>query len=538
MKRLLTAIILLSTMLFSSACAMTEQAAAQAVLSLCSKAFPGYRVMTKDGYDDGTCGQWALVLTKDGDNALVIAERFGGGDYALTVVNPAAVPDEGEGYSRDTHTISVSLTKEDRNDRLSFFEMTIEQPGTEKWVITSELLPDSQTWGNVISEYTTFDWDGRTVWWSHVFAEDRTINYMRHQETDEGKPLSTATYPRVPVKGIPSSAHLLSQFDAGCYPYMPDYMNGEQLSDYAGEYVPYGYELIQLDLQPDALILLVDSPQGSRSLRIMPHENWQFKETIITKPLPQTASLDLFHAEEGSLQLEWYDGKHDIQFGFTQKAPEIWTSAWLQVDSDTDSENFQFTYNSVAYVDDTLSLQRNDDAHYGDHPFQRIESIDFMRLPITKDAMLALVDDSRYAVVNNPNPEDRLHLRERPDKTARSFGKFYNRTPVRIHEIDGEWAKVSIGSDGQLTGYMMTKYLAFGDEMNSVACAFPQLFIQEHLDSPLPLVPYSGGGTTGVTISRESPFYIIGVHESNYIILTEDGDTGYLLEHLFYPGNG
>ncbi len=537
MKRLLTAIILFSTMLFSSACAMTEQAVAKAVLSLCENVFPGYSVLTKDGYDDGTNGQWALVLAKDGDNALVIAERFGGGGYALTVVNPDAVPDEGEGYSRDTHTIRVSLTKEDRNDRLSFFEMTIAQPDVEKWIITSELMTDGQTWGNVISEYTTYDWDGRTVWWSHISAGDRTLNYMRHQETSEGKPLSTTTYPRVPVKGIPASAHLLEQFDAGRYPYIPDYMNAEQLSDYAGEHVPYGYELIQLDLQPNALILLVDSAQGSRSLRIMPHENWQFRETIITKPLPQTASLDLFHAEEGALQLEWYDGKHDVQFGFSQKALGVFTPSWLQVDGDTDSTNYLFTYNSIACTEDTHPLS-NDGVHYGDHPFQRIESIDFTSLPITKDAMLAHVDGSRYAVVNNPNPEDRLHLRERPDKTARSFGKFYNRTPVRVHEIDGEWSKVSIGSDGLLTGYMMTKYLAFGDEMNSVACAFPQLFIQEHLDYPLPLVPYSGGGTTGVTISRDSSIYIIGIHESNYIILTEDGDTGYLLEHLFYPGNG
>ena len=538
MKRLLTAILLWSVMLFSTAAAsQSEQAIAQEVLSLCQDVFPGYRVLTKDGYDDGSSGRWALVLTKDGDNALVIAERANDGAYALTVVNPDAVPDEGEGYSLSTHTVRVMLSKEDRNDRLAFFEMTIEQPDVMSWVITSELMTDGQTWGNVISEYTAYDWDGRTVWWSHIFAEDRTINYMRHQETEEGKPLSTVSYPRVPVKGIPSSAHLLQSFDAGRYPYMPDFINGDQLDDYAGEYVPYGYQLLQLDLQPDALILLVESPQGSRSLRILPHKNWQFREPIVTKPLPHRASLDLFHAEEGTLQLEWHDGVHDVQFGFSQKSLGVWTPSWLQVDSDADSANYHFTYDSIGYTDE-ISLMRNDGVHYGNHPWQRIETIDFSSLPLDKDAMLATVDNSHYAVVSNPNPEDRLHLRERPDKTARSFGKFYNRTPVYVHSIDGDWAKVSIGSDGQLTGYMMTKYLAFGEDMSIVRCAFPQLVIQEHLDAPLPLVPYSGGGTTGVSISRETPFYIIGVHESNLILLTEDGDTGYLLEHLFYPGNG
>lgn len=492
--------------------------------------------MTKDGYDDGENGQWALVLEKDGDNALVIAERAGGGSYALTLVNPDALPDEGEGYSRTTHTIRVALTKEDSNTRHSCLEITIEQPDREKWVITSELLADSRTWGNVISEYTTFDWDGRTVWWSHVLAENSTMNYMRHQETTEGTPLSTTHYPRVPVKGLSASAHLLAHFAAGNYPCTPDYMNGDQLADYAGEYVPSGYELVQIDLQPDALILLVDSAQGSRSLRIMPHANWQFKETIVTKPLPETASLDLFHAEEGTLQIEWYDGKRDIQFGFSQKGLGIWMPSWLQVDAETGSDNYRFTYDSIACTDE-ISPLRNDGTYYGDHPLQRIESIDFMNLPLTKEAMLATVDAGRYAVVNNPNPEDRLHLRERPDKTARSFGKFYNRTPVRIHEINGDWAYVSIGSDGRLTGYMMTQYLAFGEDMDAVRCAFPQLFMQEQYDS-LPLVPYSGGRTTGVTLTRDTPFYIIGVHDSCYIVLTEDGDTGYLLEHLFYPGNG
>lgn len=527
-------LLVLLVVFFLPCAALALEAIPQDVLALCDGEYPGHTILASDGYDDGATGQWALVLTKGGDNALIIAERTGGGSYALTVSNPAAVPDEGEGYSRETHTIRVKLSKHYKTyDRLGAFELAIEQPGYSKWVITSELQDDGRTWGNIISDYTLFEWGGRTVWWSHLFAEDGTLNYMRHQEDLQGKPLSTTSYPRISVGGESAQMHLLDHFDAGAYPYMPDLIYGERLSDYAAELVPHEYTLVQMDLQEHSLILLVESPQGVRTLRILPHENWQFKGAIVTGQLPGNASLDLFHADEGTLQLEWYDGKRDFQFGFTQSRLEQWTPAWLQVDSDTDSSCYYFTYNSVVCTEDLTEPMRNNSVCYGDHPWQMIEEIDFGELPLTKEAMLATVDQSAYAVVNNPNPEDRLHLRERPRTDARSFGKFYNRTPVRVHSIDGEWANVSVGS---ITGYMMVKYLAFGAEMESVKCAFPQMFIREGVEK-VALRPYREGRNPGM-LDRETAFYIVGVEEDRYVILTEEGTTGYLNQSYFYPGNG
>ena len=529
MKRLMLVLLMVSMLLSA---ARAEGTIPDAVLECCEKNYPGYAVLASDGYDDGKNGQWALVLEKDGHNVLILAECKDG-KAKIAVDNPAALPREGEGYSAETHTIRVSLTKENRNDRLAFLEMTIEQPDVSQWVITSELSSDTATWGNVISQYTTYDWDGRTVWWSHVFAEDGTLNYMRHQEDVKGNPLSTANYPRVPVGGESAAAHLLECFDASVYPYMPDRINGPCLAEYAREYVPDGHKLMQLDLQEKALILLTDSPAGERRLRIMPHDNWQLAETIVTGPLPGNASLDLFHAEEGTLQIEWYDGKRDYQFGFTQQALSQWKPSWLQIDGEMENFNYCFTYNGVACTDDWHEPMRNDSVAYGSHPWQWIETIDFSYIPFAKEAMLATVDSNGYAVVNNPNPQDRLHLRELPRKDARSFGRFYNRTPVRVHSVEGEWANVSIGS---LTGYMMTKYLAFGKEMDDVRCAFPQEFILEKIDS-LPLQPWGKGRTQG-HIDHESEFYIVGVDGERWIILTEDGATGYVPQSKFYPGNG
>ena len=49
------------------------------------------------------------------------------------------------------------------------------------------------------------------------------------------------------------------------------------------------------------------------------------------------------------------------------------------------------------------------------------------------------------AVVNNPDPSDRLNLRTNPSQDAPTLGKYYNGTHLEVlsNEKDG-WVKVSI----------------------------------------------------------------------------------------------
>lgn len=75
-------------------------------------------------------------------------------------------------------------------------------------------------------------------------------------------------------------------------------------------------------------------------------------------------------------------------------------------------------------------------------------------------------DDWSYAVVKNPKPNDRLHLRIAPSSSATSLGKYYS--GVRVQVLDGthydKWVKVYIGNPpGGLTGYMLHDYLVFLD---------------------------------------------------------------------------
>lgn len=74
--------------------------------------------------------------------------------------------------------------------------------------------------------------------------------------------------------------------------------------------------------------------------------------------------------------------------------------------------------------------------------------------------------DSKYAIIANPNPNDRLNLRAEPSVNAASLGKFYNCVPVKVIEkrSDG-WCKVEIGLEGgKASGYMQTQYLDFSSD--------------------------------------------------------------------------
>lgn len=89
------------------------------------------------------------------------------------------------------------------------------------------------------------------------------------------------------------------------------------------------------------------------------------------------------------------------------------------------------------------------------------------------------LDEPYHAVVNNPNPGDRLHLREEPSQGAKSLGKYYNGVAVTVYRIegDGAWAYVEIPGAKQM-GYMDMRYLAFGTDAAKVKSAKPSRFVK------------------------------------------------------------
>jgi hypothetical protein len=174
------------------------------------------------------------------------------------------------------------------------------------------------------------------------------------------------------------------------------------------------------------------------------------------------------------------------------------------------------------------------DGHFGDHPWSDITVIDWTSLPATQAEAVAQMDRSSWAVVNNPNPEDRLHLRVSPDKNASSLGKYYNRTPVHIRKYGKEWCAVTVGG---VDGYMMTRYLAFGADMDALEYAGPWLSRREDITH---VTLYSNHHASREYVRHELKwFYILGIAGDYYHVWIPDTEEyGYVHMDDLWEGNG
>lgn len=175
---------------------------------------------------------------------------------------------------------------------------------------------------------------------------------------------------------------------------------------------------------------------------------------------------------------------------------------------------------------------------FGDHPWNDISTIDWTTLPASYEEARAHLDSSDWAVVNNPNQEDRLHLRVSPDQDAASLGKYYNCTPVHIREYGSKWCAVTVCG---LDGWMMTRYLAFGTDMDSVEYAGPWLTWKENLPEdrlyqrPCISSPYAAKAEP----EYWPKFYILGVVEDFYHVwMPYTEEYGYIHMDDLWEGNG
>lgn len=171
----------------------------------------------------------------------------------------------------------------------------------------------------------------------------------------------------------------------------------------------------------------------------------------------------------------------------------------------------------------------------GERDLVKMTEADF---PRSYAEALSKLDKDGIAVVNNPDPQDRLHLREKPDRSSASLGKFYTGTPVQVLQRKGDWARIRLG---HLEGWMMRAYLAEGRRMAGIKPAFLDWSQKEdrsrvhyfsHPDTRNPALPAEVW-----TGNHNDP--IIGVFEEDWLILMNDaGDVCYVLREAYSPGNG
>lgn len=295
--------------------------------------------------------------------------------------------------------------------------------------------------------------------------------------------------------------------------------------------VPVPGVIVESDVQENALILLTRLDENTSQIHIVTLEDGTYS-VASSKLLPGNVYMDIFHSDEDEISLEW--NSQAQQAGFQRMADGTWQLEWV-MNSGAPSFDYNVEFCGVAYE---WTNQGTDGLYIGSlsSGMDNLLTIDLNQLPTSMESLISLVDPDGWAVVKNPNPADRLHLRVEPKRGAKSLGKFYNGTPVQVHETEGDWCRVSIGLDGHLEGWMMKEYLAFGKQMQDVDCVFPQLGLkEEHQNAPA----YADQDMDGNGYHLNGTIWIAGVVDDElFVILTNRGETGYMPQEWFWAGNG
>jgi hypothetical protein len=294
--------------------------------------------------------------------------------------------------------------------------------------------------------------------------------------------------------------------------------------------IPVMDTILQNNLQTHGLLLLTEDADGVRRIRWVERDGDGYSVRS-SKPLPGDAQLDLFHIVDDEVSLEW--NAHHGSCSFSRSADGNWTLGWV-----ANEHGFVDMYGTLyCGIQQYLNKSSTDSILVGSHPWRDMFTVDMTSLPHSVEEAVAGLDRDGWAVVCNPNPADRLHLRAEPNAESQSLGEFYNRTPVQVMVQQGGWTRVRIGLDGRLEGWMMTEFLAFGSAMDAVDSASPELNLGEsYLNRPL-FASVDMRETTNVPFDYGT--WIVGVvGDELYILLDSDGNTGYLPQSWFFKGNG
>lgn len=137
-------------------------------------------------------------------------------------------------------------------------------------------------------------------------------------------------------------------------------------------------------------------------------------------------------------------------------------------------------------------------------------------------------DNMRDAVIDNPNPSDRLNLRKGPGKSYESLGKYYNGLDVVfLHTTPNEagWRHVVIEG---VTGYMQSEYLNYSSAGWSTPYMAPLGTVQGAPDGlPLRTAPSSSAEIKG-TYDNGAQVEILGVVDQWAHVRAMDGLCGYM----------
>ncbi len=295
--------------------------------------------------------------------------------------------------------------------------------------------------------------------------------------------------------------------------------------------IPVRGKVLQVDLQRDFLVLLVEEDEGNRRVQLVSMASGgDYQVYAATSVLPEGTSLDLFHSSDGEIYLQWDNQR--VEAGYARTDENQWRWSWSRVPAEGGSFEYSAVFCGVSMHGPWTEGNR-DHLLIGAMKNASLCDADVSLLPKTEDELRNALTHDGWATVDAP--ASALRLRVAPDANAESLGEFYNGTPLRALGQRGEWTKVSIGLDG-LSGWMTTRYLAFGDGMDRVKPAFPSKIYLEELEKQQPAYPARKPEDEK---SLEGAIHVVGVVDDElYILLTSLGHIGYVPQEWMWDGNG
>ena len=297
--------------------------------------------------------------------------------------------------------------------------------------------------------------------------------------------------------------------------------------------IPVKGRVVDYAAQEDQLILLTEDDAGKRRILIAYQDAAGVYTTKETNVLPPDTRLDTFHAGENEIELEFNNQEWGV--GYHKTSPDWeWRLNWV-MGEDTDRTDYTVYWWGVSYSSSGTDGDYQQGQLIGSLENSNLMDTDFVSIPRTLTALKQTLNQDNWAVVCNPNPEDRLYLRPEAGNRDKSLGKFYNGTPVKVLETESEWCHVKIGLDGP-EGWMMKKYLVFGDQMNSVEIAFPVKELKEEYQNETAWSDPEKTNHHGIL--KDHTWHIMGVYEDLYILFDDNGNCAYAPVDWFWEGNG
>ena len=480
------------------------------VSTLIELAYPGYAVAASAGSGNETQGQIALFLSKDGHNVLCIAEKTANDEpYAFTIASDTAVrqgddiPDllvdsAGDVLNYTYHDAYYDYRYHAEKTRDGWVNVDIVRTSTENHHEDMLSLKDD----NLLIGEIGFDENGNMLY------------------QDVPMPLYTPWL---------KAAFRLQAFDITAWN-MDNYSDIFAMS--AQNILGDGYTVSEAKAIPDALLAIAVDLRGERYLFIMQIQPDNSYSITQSTALPDSVIPDLFHSWS-TVAVNVYplaDSQSDgVYYSFKRRADGRWTLFTVM------SNNGIFSYLAFGLTYD-LSIWL-----VGDYPEVELAAVDWSALPVSLTQAEAMLDQSGWARVISDDPNNRLHLRTAPDRNSASLGKYYQGTPVRVLGQSGDWTEVDIFG---VHGYMMTRWLAFGADMNNVEIAtLCRTYKSDALAAGIPVFA-SPSDSVPVATLTDTLFlpdpYIIGVigDEWFHIVFPETGLSGYIRQDTMWPGNG